>query len=117
MDRVRVEGLALDARVGVYEFEYGIDQRLEIDVTAHLDLSEAGRTDELEAALDYDHIAGACREVVAARHHRLIETIAASIAERVLDDPRIDRVDVRVAKPGAVPGARTVAVEMTRRRG
>lgn len=114
MDRVELEGLVVEAAVGVYDFEHRIRQRLEIDVTAELDLSEAGRTDRLEAGLDYDGLARHCREVVAARHHQLIETIAESIAARVLRDPRIQRVRVRVAKPGAVPDARSVAVTIER---
>jgi dihydroneopterin aldolase len=117
MDRVKLEGLAVEASVGVYEFEHAIRQRLEIDVTAHMDLSEAGRTDALAAGLDYDRIAACCREVVASRHHQLIETIAESIAARVLAiDARVQRAEVRVAKPGAVPDARTVAVEIGRDR-
>jgi dihydroneopterin aldolase len=116
MDRVKLEGLAIDASVGVYEFEHQVRQRLEIDVTAEIDLTEAGRSDRLEAGLDYDGIARHCREVVAERHHQLIESIAESIAARVLHDERVDRVEVRVAKPGAVPDARTVAVEIRRQR-
>ncbi|NJK89860.1 MAG: dihydroneopterin aldolase, partial [Myxococcales bacterium] len=82
MDRVRVEGLVLEGSVGVYDHEQGILQRLEIDITAHIDLVEAGLTDRLEAALDYDLIASTCREVVAEKHHALIESIAERIAER-----------------------------------
>lgn len=116
MDRVKLEGLVVYASVGVYEFEHDIRQRLEIDVAAEIDLAEAGSTDRLEAGLDYDSLAQHCREVAAERHHQLIETIAESIASRVLRDGRIHRVEVRVAKPGAVPDARTVAVEIARRR-
>ena len=116
MDRIKLEGLVIDASVGVYEFEHHIRQRLEIDVTAEIDLAEAGESDRLEAGLDYDGLARHCREVVAERHHQLVESVAESIAARVLRDERIRRVDVRVAKPGAVPDARTVAVEITRPR-
>ena len=65
MDRVKLEGLAVEASVGVYDFEHAIRQRLEIDVTAHLDLSEAGRSDRLAAGLDHDRMAG-CRTAVVA---------------------------------------------------
>jgi dihydropteroate synthase len=52
--------------------------------------------------------------VIASQHHRLIETIADRIASEVLAKFArwIDRVKVRVAKPGAVPDAATVAVEV-----
>lgn len=117
MHRVYLEGLQVMGRVGVYPFEHGIDQRLVLSVRADLDLTKAGRTDDLQHALDYDGLAQACRDVVAARHHRLIEAIAHEVLDRLLEThPAVDRVWVRVEKPGAVPDAATVAVEMERDR-
>ncbi len=117
MDRVRLEGLVLEAGVGVYDFERGIRQRLEVDVTAHIDLAPPGSTDDVADTLDYDGIAQLCRSVVEARHHDLIESIAAEIADGVLQGaPAVVRVEVRVAKPGAIPDAKNVAVEIDRSR-
>lgn len=111
-----VEGLEVGARVGVYPHEQGILQRLIIDIAASVDLEPAARTDALEDALDYDRIADICRAVVGAQHHRLIETVAVRIASEVKAafPERVSEVEVRVQKPGAVPGARTVAVTVRR---
>ena len=118
LDRTRVEGLRVEASVGVYPFEYTIRQTLIIDVTAHRDLRRAGETDELADAVDYDRISRICREVATGQHHRLIERVAARIAEGVLQaSPAVEAVDVRIAKPGAVPDALNVAVEIRRLRG
>lgn len=117
MDRTRVEGLRVEAPIGVYDFEYGIRQTLIIDVTAHADLRRAGETDALEHAVDYDRISRICRTIATGEHHRLIETVACKIATEVLAQlPNVQAVDVRVGKPGAVPDASTVAVEVRRRR-
>lgn len=117
-DLVRVEGLAVDAEVGVYAHEHGIRQRLVIDLALETDIAAAAAQDALSLAIDYDRVAAAARAVVASQHHALIETIAERIAARVLGEagPRVRRVFVRVAKPGAVPDARTVAVEIWRQR-
>ena len=117
IDRTCVEGLRVEASVGVYDFEYKIKQTLVIDVVAHADLTRAGQTDDLQFAVDYDRIAKVCREVATEQHHRLIETIATQIAERTLAQlSQVMMVDVRVAKPGAVPDAASVAVEIQRAR-
>lgn len=117
LDRTSIEGLRVDASVGVYDFEYGIKQTLVIDVNAYADLQVAGQTDALEHAVDYDRISAICRSVVKDRHHKLIEAIAGRIADGVLAAlAPVQAVDVRVAKPGAVPDAVTVAVEIHRRR-
>ena len=117
LDQTRVEGLRVDASIGVYDFEYGIRQRLIIDVVAYSDLRTAGGADALEHAVDYDRISKICRAVATERHHRLIETVATKIAAGVLEKLAVVKaIDVRVAKPGAVPDAETVAVQIRRSR-
>lgn len=113
---MHLEGLEVGAPIGVYDFEKGVLQRLVIDVVAHTDLRAAAASDALEDALDYDRIAGICREVAGARHHQLIEAVAETIAARVrVSFPeQVSAVEVRVAKPGAVPDAQTVAVRIRR---
>jgi dihydroneopterin aldolase len=115
-DRIRLEGLQLDAEIGVYPHEHGVKQRLVIDVAVETDVREAARLDALERSIDYDALADACRAVCGQRHHRLIETVAERIAARVLEThgARVSRVSVRVAKPSAVPEAASVAVELSR---
>ncbi|MCK6546434.1 dihydroneopterin aldolase [Myxococcota bacterium] len=115
-DRVCVEGLELMAEVGVYAHEHGIKQRLVIDLVVETELRAAGQSDALADAIDYDGLAKIARDVASSRHHELIEAIAEEIAAGVLASlgVRAGRVKVRVAKPGAVPDARTVAVEIWR---
>ena len=117
-DRIALIGLELDAGIGAYAHEKGVQQRLIVDVEIEVeDLSQAAASDALDATIDYDQIAEICREVVRSRHHHLIETVAESIAQRVVAlDRRIGPTTVRVEKPGAVLGARTVRVEITRKR-
>ena len=117
-DRIALIGLQLGAGIGVYEHEQGVEQRLIVDVELEVQgLSQVAATDALAATIDYDEVAEICREVVRSRHHNLIETVAEKIAGRVVElDARIGQVTVRVEKPGAVAGARTVRVEITRKR-
>jgi dihydroneopterin aldolase len=118
VDRIALIGLQLEAGIGVYPHEKGVDQPLVVDVEMEVQgLSQVAKTDVLAATIDYDEVAEICREVALSRHHNLIETVAEEIAARVVElDPRIGQVTVRVEKPGAVAGARTVRVEITRKR-
>lgn len=117
-DLVRIEGLELDTFVGVYAHEHGARQKLVLDLAVETDITIAAAYDALTETVDYDRLAALAREVASERHHALIETIAEKIAARALAvlPPIARRVFVRVAKPGAVPGARTVAVEIWRQR-
>lgn len=115
-DRVHVEGLELEASIGVYAHEKKILQKLIIDITVETDLDRAGKSDSLADAIDYDHLAAVARQASTERHHQLIETVAHEIATRILDDLRTKAtaVFVRVKKPSAVPGAKYAAVEIWR---
>lgn len=116
MDRILIEGLVVDAYVGVYPHEEKIHQRLIIDLTLYADVAPAAAEDDVAKTIDYDQAAAIARSVVASRHHRLIETIADEIARAVLARfaRQLAKVDVRVAKPGAVPDAGSVATAVSR---
>lgn len=104
----------MDAPIGVYAHEKGIEQRLIFDVVADFDLAKAGASDDLADTLDYDRIAAICREVSKSRHHELIEAVAETVARRVLDELGVAGIEVEVSKPGAVPDAASVAVRIRR---
>jgi dihydroneopterin aldolase len=116
VDRIELVGLKVDALIGVYPHEEKIHQRLVVDVRLEADLGPAGRSDAVEDTVDYDAVARIVRSVAKERHHRLIERVAARIAEDVLAGfgGQVGAVEVRVSKPGAVPDAGDVAVEIRR---
>lgn len=116
-DRIRVEGLALLASVGVYPHERLARQRVLVDLELEVDLSAAGRSDRLADTLNYDEAARLVRAVLSERHHELIECVAETIAQRLLAGlgPALRAVRVRVGKPHALADARLVSVEIERR--
>lgn len=115
-DRICIEGLTALGLVGVYPSEKETPQRLLVNLCVESDTRSAAHSEQLEDTLDYDRLAECVRQVIAERHHNLIETVAERIALRILlaHRGRVDALTVRVAKPGAVPDAQTVAVEIRR---
>jgi dihydroneopterin aldolase len=116
MDKLRVSGLAVSARIGVHAWERQVRQRLLIDIELTTDAARAAAADNLEAALDYGAVARCVIAFVAASEYRLIETLAERIAQRLLDDFPVKRLKVMVHKPSAVPGAQDTSIEIERRR-
>ncbi len=114
-DRVFVEGLALDASVGVLDSERDARQPLVVDIEMEVD---AGAPVEggLASVVDYRVAAGHARRIVDAGHIELVETFAERLAGACLGDPRVTAVRVRARKPGAVAGAEAAGVEIVRRR-
>ena len=101
---------------GDIEAERQLGGRYAVDLEIGMDLSEAGRADNLEKAVDYVHVYQLVREVVEEQQHRLLESVAEAVAGKVLELPRVEQVKVRVGKvPPVRGGFGEFAVEIVRR--
>jgi dihydroneopterin aldolase len=120
-DRIVLTNMRFQGRHGVGDDERTRLQPFEVDVEVGLDLRAAGLTDDLDKTVDYSDLFELCRSVVEGPSRRLIETLAESIAQSVLDrtvDLGVEEVVVRVRKPRAPLRGELdhAAVEITRRR-
>ena len=118
-DRILVRDLVLYAYHGVHPEEQRLGQRFEVDITCSLDLREAARQDVAGATVSYASLVEIAQEISANTNFFLIETLAETIAGKILQDyPQIGEVTVQVRKPSApIPATLGyVAVEITRRR-
>jgi len=73
-------------------------QEFKVDIEVDCDLSEPGKTDRIEDSVDYRQIQVIAKEVIEGESRKLLETLAARIADRVLEIPRVGGVTVRIAK-------------------
>lgn len=74
-------------------------QPFELDVDLTADLRLAGTTDALADTVDYGLVVATAERVVAEERHRLLERLAARVADDVLAlDARITSVTVTVRK-------------------
>lgn len=98
-----------------YEKEAG--QRLEVDLELDPLDDRAETTDRLSDAVDYDRLYQTVREIVEHRSFHLLETLAATTAEAILERFAVRRVKVRIAKQnlGWTTGGRAV-IEVVRER-
>ena len=116
-DSITLKGLRIQAHHGATEEERVAGQTFVVDVKARLDLTEAGRSDDLSKTLDYGLLAEAIHRLVSGEQWNLIETVAERVADLVLDNEPVTRVEVTVHKPEApitVP-FEDVAVTIARR--
>lgn len=101
MDRIDLKGIEVYARHGVLQSEQERAQVFRADVTVFTDLSTAGETDDLSETIDYSELALEIREVVGSESHKLIETVAARVADAVMNHPRVEGTIVTIHKPDA----------------
>lgn len=106
--KIRIDRLEVPAIVGVREREREIPQTLLVDV--EFDVPPPGH-DGLDATVDYSAVGELVRDHIQAGRFRLIETAAATAAERVARAFGLDDVWVRIVKPAASSTARFVSAE------
>jgi D-erythro-7,8-dihydroneopterin triphosphate epimerase len=116
MDKIRIEDLHLRCIIGIYPEERDKKQDVMIQVCLHADLRSAGASDDVADTVDYKALKNAIVEHVESSQYQLIERLASTIASVCLAEPRVERVDVRVDKPGALRFARNVSAEISRGR-
>ena len=75
-----------------------------------------GASEKLVDVYDYDIAIRAIRETVAAGHYNLIETLAETLANRVLADPRVLSSRIRIEKPAVLTACRAIGIEIARNR-
>ncbi len=117
LDRLTIRALLLRCIIGVNPEERERRQDVRIDIDLYADLAAASRTDSLQESVDYRAIKKQVVALVEASSYRLIERLAGEVAELCLRHPKVQKVRVRVDKPGALRFARSVGVQIVRRRG
>ena len=117
-DKIFVSGIDCVAAIGVTSEERTMQQRLSVDVEIETDIRRAASTDSLRDAQDYARVVALVVEIAADRVFHLIETLAESVASRVLKDFPTPRVRVLVRKLTPVLASRVnfVSVEIVRER-
>lgn len=123
MRHMFIRDLVLNASIGVHRHERAAPQRVRInldlgivdDGAAHsLSRPRVGQ-DDLSRVVDYEAIVNRVREIVAAGHVQLVETMAERLAEACLADARVRVVRVRVEKLDVFADAASAGVEVQRR--
>lgn len=114
-DRIEIRKLEVSARVGVPEEERADPQRLLVSLSLVPETPFADGDDELTRTVDYYQVARRVQEIVAERPRKLIETLAAEIADAILSEFASREVAVTIEK-FILPETECVAVRTTRRR-
>jgi FolB domain-containing protein len=114
LDKISIEDLLLRCIIGIYDEERKNKQDVLINITLYADLKTASQSDRMEDTVDYKEIKQKIIAMVENSNFFLIERLAGKIAEICLENTRVEKVKVRVNKPGALRFAKSVAVEIVR---
>lgn len=94
---VEIAGLEIFGRHGVNEDERRDGQAFLVDLTLHVAEPEA---DRLDATFDYRRARDIVRAVNEREDYELLESFAVAVADALIAEPAVERVHVRIRKPG-----------------
>ena len=117
MDKIFVKDLLVRGILGINPEERVKLQDIVINMTLFADTRQAAETDDIEDAVNYKSITKRVIEHVESSSDYLVEKLVADIARIILTEfDHVQRVQVRVEKPGALRFAQLVGVEIERSR-
>ncbi len=97
-NRIHIEQLELEARIGVTEEERAGPQRLVLNLTVWPTAAFGGLRDDLAQTVNYAELCRSAREFVQGRTNKLIETLAHQLASHLLGKFPLEAVEVEVRK-------------------
>lgn len=109
-----IEGLRVDAIIGVHERERTRPQQVVIDISLQADITVASQSDNLADTVSYGDVARWVTAYVENSSFELIEALAENLATGLLQQFSVAAIRIKVAKPGAVANADQVAVVIER---
>ncbi|SDE46431.1 dihydroneopterin aldolase [Limimaricola pyoseonensis] len=102
-DRLLLRDYPVEVEIGAFQAERGKTQRLVVDIVTDL-RPAAPAGDDVDRILSYDRLTEAVDSALAAERLDLLETLAERIAARLLAEPQVERVYLRIRKLDRGPG-------------
>jgi len=116
MDQVLIKDLLVRGIIGINEWERANTQDILVNIVLFADLRAAGNSDNIVDCVNYRTIAKKVQSHAESAQRFTVEALAADISRLCLEDPLVQKVRVRVEKPGAVRFSQSVGVEIERSR-
>ncbi len=98
-EKITLKNIQCAGSVGVSDWEHTVPTRLEVDLEIYADLRKASRSDDLNDTIDYAKAHDFVKQVIARKHHNLLESLAEEIAQELFNLRDCDKIVVRIRKP------------------
>jgi FolB domain-containing protein len=114
MDKVIIKNLLARGIIGVNDWERKRAQNILINITLFTDTHRAAETDNLNDCVNYSTMSKKVLAHAESVNRLTVEALANDLAKLCLEEKGVEKVVVRVEKPGAVRFAESVGVEIER---
>lgn len=112
LDRISVRDHIVEVEIGAFQAERGTTQRICFNIVVEVQPLTGPIDDDVDRILSYDKVTEAISHALAEERLNLLETLAARVADHILQEPQAVRAFVRIEKLDRGPGA--LGVEIVR---
>ncbi len=112
---IKINGLHVEAIVGVRAWEREVRQTLVLDIEFAVDSARASQTDALRDTVDYGAVARRITQHISDGAFQLIETAAQTTVALLEQEFHAAKISVTVKKPSGIDTADYVSVTVTTR--
>jgi FolB domain-containing protein len=117
MDQIFIKDLSVRGIVGINDWEREKPQEILINIVLFGDLHKAGESDDIRDTINYRTVSKKVQAHAETAGRLTVEALAADLARICLEEAGVEKVIVRVEKPGAVRFSSSVGVEIEREKG
>ena len=114
MDKVIIKDLLARGIIGVNDWERKRPQNILINIILFTDTRRAAETDNINDCVNYSTVSKKVQAHAENSQRLTVEALANDLAKICLEEKGVQKVTVRVEKPGAVRFAESVGVEIER---
>ena len=114
-DVIIIDGLRVDAIIGIDDWERVMTQAIIIDMALFTDVTNVAQTQDLSQGVNYKAVCEQVSKWVQDKKFELLETLVEYVSKQLLDNWPISKVSIRAVKPNAITLADAVGVQITRK--
>jgi FolB domain-containing protein len=116
MDKVIIHDLLVRGIIGINDWERTRAQDILINITLFTDTRRAAESDSIVDCVNYSTMSKKIQAHAESAGRLTVEALANDLARLCLEEKSVQKVILRVEKPGAVRFAKSVGVEIERSR-
>ena len=110
---LHLRGITFDAILGCHPTERTTPRPIVVDLSVQLDITAAAQSDSLPDTLNTETLETLVLDTAREGKFHLLETLAHTLATRILTLPLVQSVHLTVEKPASLPHTRSTAVTLT----
>lgn len=113
-DAIIIEGLEVDAHIGITEEEHQHFTRLRIDAKIKTSLEQAAQLDDISKTIDYAYLRSHIITEVKTNQAHLIETLASNIISKIKNTFNVESVELSIFKINIFDDTAAIGIRMKR---